>query len=103
MRLVRPRRFRLRALALTSSMLPHQVEGLLGQIVDGDPDRISWKPAMVSRSGTYLPATAGELLGDEERLRQEALDLARARHGQLVVLADSSSMPRMAMMSCRSL
>ena len=28
---------------------------------------------------------AGEHFGDMERLRQEALDLARARHGQLVL------------------
>src|SRR5262249_15835057 len=33
-----------------------------------------------------LPLQAGELLGDEERLRQEALDLAGAGHHQLVVL-----------------
>src|SRR4030095_4723955 len=33
-----------------------------------------------------LPLDAGELLGDEEGLRQEALDLARPRHHQLVVL-----------------
>jgi hypothetical protein len=33
-----------------------------------------------------LSFEAGELLRDEERLRQEALDLARARNGQLVRL-----------------
>ena len=32
-----------------------------------------------------LAFEAGELLRDEERLRQELLDLARARHGELVV------------------
>ena len=39
---------------------------------------------MVSASFTYLPLKPGELLGHVERLREEALDLARARHGQLV-------------------
>ena len=42
---------------------------------------------MVSASLTYLPGNAGELLGHVERLREEPLDLARARHGQLVFVA----------------
>ena len=35
-----------------------------------------------------LARAAGELLGDEERLRQEALDLARPLHGQLVLVRE---------------
>src|SRR5437763_8549184 len=34
------------------------------------------------------PWGAGELFGDEERLREEALDLARALHGQLVLVGE---------------
>ena len=49
-----------------------------------------------------LAGAAGELLGDEERLREEALDLARAGD-RLLSSSESSSMPRMAMMSCSSL
>ena len=41
---------------------------------------------MVSASFTYLPGEAGELLGHVERLRKEPLDLARARHRQLVLV-----------------
>src|SRR5207253_2222436 len=41
------------------------------------PDRVG--------DGDVLPIEAGELLGDKEGLRQELLNLARARHGQLVV------------------
>jgi hypothetical protein len=41
-------------------------------------------------------------LGDVERLRQEALDLARALHRHLSS-SESSSMPRIAMMSWSSL
>ncbi len=43
---------------------------------------------MVSLSGTYLPERARELRGHEERLREEALDLAGARHDELVVFAE---------------
>jgi hypothetical protein len=57
---------------------------------------------IVSPPGHELAGRAGEHLGDEERLRQEALDLAGAGNRQLV-LFDSSSMPRMAMMSCSAL
>ena len=45
---------------------------------------------------------SGELLGDEERLRKEALDLARPGYDQLAS-SESSSTPRIAMMSCSSL
>src|SRR5207248_7985089 len=34
------------------------------------------------------PRGAGELFGDEERLREEALDPARALHGQLVLVGE---------------
>ena len=34
------------------------------------------------------PGLAGELLGDRERLREEALDLARARNDHLVVVRE---------------
>ena len=37
---------------------------------------------------TYLPARPGEDLGDEERLRQEALDLAGALHDHLVLVGE---------------
>ena len=49
-----------------------------------------------------LARRSREDFGDEERLRQEALDLARAA---TVILSssDNSSMPRMAMMSCSDL
>src|ERR1022692_1614560 len=77
------------------------------------PATISWKPLMVSASLTYLPGTpvncsatlqrgravhgrvgqldvfarhARELLGHVEGLREEALDLARARNGELVLV-----------------
>ena len=49
-----------------------------------------------------LALEAGELLGDEERLRQERWIL-RARETVSLSSSDSSSMPRIAMMSCRSL
>ena len=49
------------------------------------PSTISLKLLTVSAIGTYLPGETGELLGDEERLRQELLDLTRARDGELVL------------------
>ena len=52
------------------------------------PSRISSKPAIVSLRLTSLPCEAGELRGDEERLREELLDLAGARDDELVVLAE---------------
>ncbi len=42
---------------------------------------------MVSAQRDVAPRPAGELLGHKHRLREEALDLAGARHQQLVVLA----------------
>ena len=52
------------------------------------PSTISLKPRMVSSSGTYLPGEPVKTCGDEERLREEALDLAGARDGELVVLGE---------------
>ena len=54
------------------------------------------------RNRNLLAFATGEDLRDSERLAQETLDLARAEH---VVLSsgESSSMPRIAMMSCKSL
>ncbi len=43
---------------------------------------------MVSSSATKHARRAGEGLGHEERLAQEALDLAGARHGQLVLFGE---------------
>ena len=43
------------------------------------------KPRTVSRVETYLPRMPGEDLGHEHGLGEEALDAARARHGQLVL------------------
>ena len=40
----------------------------------------------MSASDTYLPLIAGELLGHMERLREELLDLAGARHGLFVIV-----------------
>ena len=51
------------------------------------PSRISLKPRIVSASGPCGRAP-GERLADEERLREELLDLAGARHGQLVVVGE---------------
>ena len=51
------------------------------------PSQISSKLRIVSASGVYFAGLAGELLGDEERLRQEPLDLAGALHDQLVLFA----------------
>ena len=53
------------------------------------------------RKIVVLPATS-EDLGDMERLRQERAGL-RARATDQLVLLESSSMPRMAMMSCSDL
>ena len=51
------------------------------------PSQSSLKERIVSASGHVLARLAGEDLGDEERLREEALDAARAVDEQLVVLA----------------
>ena len=49
---------------------------------------IASKPAIVSSSLTYLPGVPGELLGDEVRLREEPLDLARPRDDELVLVGE---------------
>ena len=49
---------------------------------------ISRKPLIVSSSLTYSPGRAGEQLGDEERLREEALDLARPGDDELVLVGE---------------
>jgi hypothetical protein len=60
------------------------VEGLLGQVVAlAVDDHLEAADGFLQRH--VLARRAGEHLGDVERLRQEALDLARARHGQLVL------------------
>lgn len=111
---------------------PHHVEGLLGEVVvftwGGDtavsgggnrqraqllppqellgevasPARICLKPLMVSFSGTSLPMwpvkTSATWKGcDKKRW------ILRARATVSLSSSDSSSMPRMAMMSCRDL
>ena len=52
------------------------------------PSRISEKPLTVSSSLTYVAGRAGERLGDEHRLREEALDLAGALHDELVLVGE---------------
>src|SRR5262245_53101620 len=61
------------------------VDGLLRQVVAlaGD-DLLEAGHGVLDLD--VAPGAAGEGLGHVERLRQEALDLARARHGHLVVL-----------------
>ena len=77
------------------------VEGLLRQgVVLALEDLLEAADGLGDRD--VLAGRAGELLGDEERLGEEALDAAGAGDGALSS-SDSSSMPRMAMMSCRSL
>ena len=78
------------------------VERLLGQR-SHLPLTIILKPRIVSFSGIVLAGRAGEHLGDVEGLRQEALDLARGRATASLSSGESSSMPRMAMMSRSSL
>ena len=46
------------------------------------------EPARPCRRRDELAGAAGEGLGDEERLREEALDLARPVHRELVVVGE---------------
>ena len=80
----------------------HHVEGLLGQVVVLAVDDLL-EAADGVRELDVAPGRAGELLGHEERLREEALDLAGARDTVSLSSSESSSMPRIAMMSWRSL
>src|SRR5690554_768334 len=63
------------------------VEGLLGQLVI-----LAVEDALEAADGVLeghvLAGRPGEHLGHEERLRQEALDLARPRHGQFVLVGE---------------
>ena len=52
------------------------------------PSSTSRNERTVSAIGTYSPGRAGELLGDVERLGQEALDLARALHELAVLVGE---------------
>src|SRR5574340_964915 len=61
----------------------NHVECLLGQMVKvAVDDAFEARERVLQRH--KFAGRAGKHLGDEERLRQEALDLARPRHGQLV-------------------
>src|SRR6185436_593906 len=60
------------------------VEGLLGEVVVLALDDLAEPPDAVGERHV-LPGRAREGLGHEEGLREEALDLAGAGHGQLVL------------------
>src|SRR3954452_2925561 len=62
-----------------------QQEGALGDVVVLAVDDLLEGADRVL-DGDVDTGRAGELLGDEERLREEALDLAGALHGQLVLV-----------------
>src|SRR4029077_10845434 len=67
--------------------VPDQVEGLLRQVVVlAFEDLAEAANGLLDRHVTAL--LAGELLGHEEGLGEEALDLAGALHRQLVVLGE---------------
>src|SRR5262249_44789850 len=67
--------------------VPNHVERLLRQpVVLAVEDFL--EPANRLADGYVLTGVARKLLGDEERLGQEALDLARARHGELVLVGE---------------
>src|SRR5688572_8095233 len=82
---------RLRSLQLGCCLLgffdvADHVEGLLGQVVEGaGQNLLEARDRLFERH--VLAGAARELLSHEERLRQEALDLAGARHGGAVVFA----------------
>src|SRR3972149_3026767 len=62
----------------------HHVEGLLGEmVVLASDDALETLDGVLERH--VLALLAGEVLGHREGLRQEALDLARPRHGELVL------------------
>src|ERR671916_279408 len=65
----------------------HEVEGLLGQLVVPTLDDLLERADRVLQLDE-LALEAGELLGDEERLREEALDSARPPDDDLVLLGE---------------
>ena len=62
------------AFSITSSMVPSHVERLLGHVVELALGDIMSKPRIVSAILHVAALEAGELLGDVERLREEALN-----------------------------
>src|ERR671916_2947551 len=64
-----------------------EVEGLLGQLIVPTLDDLLERADRVLQLDE-LALEAGELLGDEERLREEALDSARPAHNDLVLLGE---------------
>ena len=72
-------------LLTTSSIVPFRKKARSGRS-SCLPSRISLKPRIDSSIGHVHARRAGELLGHEERLRQEALDLARAADRQPVLV-----------------
>ena len=82
------RRFRRELLALLDRLFDgaDHVEGLLGQMIV-----FAFAQTAETLDGVgeidELAGRAGEDFGNEERLRQEALDLARARDRDLVLFA----------------
>ena len=74
--------------ATASSIVPTQEERPLGEVVVLALDDLDWNPLIVSSSRTYLPGVSGERLGDEERLREEALDLAGPGDDDLVLVRE---------------
>src|SRR6185369_5132699 len=80
-------RLQLRAGLLGLFDVADHVEGLLGQVVErAGEDLLEARDRLLERH--VLAGAARELLGHEERLRQEALDLAGARHDRAVVFAE---------------
>src|SRR5919204_2390426 len=77
------------ALRLLDRLLdrPDHVEGLLGQLVVLAVEDLGEALDRVLELHV-LARRAGELLGDEVRLREEALDLARARHHEPVLVRE---------------
>src|SRR5438128_10625932 len=65
----------------------HEVEGLLGQVVELAVDD-HLEAADGVGEGHVLAGDARELLGHVEGLAEELLDLARARHLDLLVLGE---------------
>ena len=85
-------RFRLLAAELLPALdrlldRPDHVERLLGQLVVLAVEDLGEAADRVLELHV-LARRAGELLGHEERLREEALDLARARDDELVLVRE---------------